>query len=101
VVPRTGLDDVEKRKFVSHRGSNSDPSVFHPVASRYTDYAIVAYIHLQGRNFDSYLRDYEAPYSRRQVLMNLVLGICHPLNAPAASSEVLTVNTSFHEWLDL
>jgi hypothetical protein len=38
--PRAGLDDMEKRKFSPYRYSNSDPSVAHPVASRYTDYAI-------------------------------------------------------------
>jgi hypothetical protein len=35
VDPRTGLDDVEKRKFLPYRDSNSDPSVVQPVASRY------------------------------------------------------------------
>jgi hypothetical protein len=39
--PGTGLDDVEKRKFLPYRDSNSDPSVIQPVASRYTDYAIL------------------------------------------------------------
>jgi hypothetical protein len=38
VDPRAGLDDV-KRKFLTQRDSNSDPSVVQPVASRYTDYA--------------------------------------------------------------
>jgi hypothetical protein len=42
VGPRALLDDVEKRKFLTLRGSNSDPSVVQPVASRYTDYAIPA-----------------------------------------------------------
>jgi hypothetical protein len=37
VDPRTGLDDVEKRKFLTYRDSNSDPSAVQPVASRYTD----------------------------------------------------------------
>jgi hypothetical protein len=35
--PRAGLDDVEKRKFLAIRDSNSDTSVVQPVASRYTD----------------------------------------------------------------
>jgi hypothetical protein len=39
VDPRAGLDDVEKRKFLTYRDSNSDPSVVQPVSSRYTDYA--------------------------------------------------------------
>jgi hypothetical protein len=38
--PRAGLDKVEGRKFWQYRDSNSDPSVFQPVAIRYTDYAI-------------------------------------------------------------
>jgi hypothetical protein len=39
VDPRTGLDNVEKRKFLPYRDPNSDPSVVQPVASRYTYYA--------------------------------------------------------------
>jgi hypothetical protein len=37
VDSRAGLDDVEKRKVLLYRYSNSDPSVVQPVASRYTD----------------------------------------------------------------
>jgi hypothetical protein len=37
VDPRAGLDDEEKRKFLTLPGLNSDPSVVQPVASRYTD----------------------------------------------------------------
>jgi hypothetical protein len=40
VGPRTNVDDVEKKKF--YRDSNSDPSVFQPVASYRTDWAIPA-----------------------------------------------------------
>jgi hypothetical protein len=40
VDPRASLDDVEKRKFLTLPDSNSDPSVVHPIASCYTDYAI-------------------------------------------------------------
>jgi hypothetical protein len=40
VEPRAGLDDVEKRKFLTLPGLELDPSVVQPVASRYTDYAI-------------------------------------------------------------
>jgi hypothetical protein len=39
---RAGLDDVEKRKFLTLPDSNSDPSVVQPVASCYTDCAIPA-----------------------------------------------------------
>jgi hypothetical protein len=39
VGPRAGLDDVEKRKFLTLPGFEHLPSVFQPVASRYTDYA--------------------------------------------------------------
>jgi hypothetical protein len=42
VGPRNGLDSVEREKSWSYRDSNSDPSVVHPVASRYTDCAIPA-----------------------------------------------------------
>jgi hypothetical protein len=35
VSPRTGLDDMEKRKFLTYRDSNSDRSVVQPVARRY------------------------------------------------------------------
>jgi hypothetical protein len=44
VDPRTGLEELEKRKFLTlpgYRDSNSDPSV-QPVASRYIDYATPA-----------------------------------------------------------
>jgi hypothetical protein len=40
VDPRTGLDDLEKRRFLPYWDSNSDPSVVQPVASHYTDYSI-------------------------------------------------------------
>jgi hypothetical protein len=39
VVPRAGLDDVEKRKFLI-LPSNSDPSAVQPVTSHYTDCAV-------------------------------------------------------------
>jgi hypothetical protein len=42
VDPRAGLDDVEKRKFLTLQGLEPRPSVVQPVASRYTDYAIPA-----------------------------------------------------------
>jgi hypothetical protein len=44
VGPRAGLDGMERRKFLTQPGFNSDPSVVQPVASRYTDYAIPAHI---------------------------------------------------------
>jgi hypothetical protein len=42
VYPRAGVDDVEKRTFLTYRDSNSDPSVVQPVASRCTVYAAPA-----------------------------------------------------------
>jgi hypothetical protein len=45
VGPRAGMDNVEKRKFLTPQGTqNSDPSVVQPAASRYTDYAIPALV---------------------------------------------------------
>jgi hypothetical protein len=40
VSPRAGLGNVEKRKFLTLPGLDSDPSVVQPIASRYPDYAI-------------------------------------------------------------
>jgi hypothetical protein len=37
---RAGLDDVEKKQFLTLPGLDSDPSVVQPVARVYTDYAI-------------------------------------------------------------
>jgi hypothetical protein len=42
VGPRAGVDDVEK--FVAYPDANSYPSVIQPVASRYTDYAVIIII---------------------------------------------------------
>jgi hypothetical protein len=42
---RAGLDTVSKRRIPSpRRESNPDHPIFHPVASRYTDWAIPAHI---------------------------------------------------------
>jgi hypothetical protein len=42
VNPRAGLDNMERRKFLTYRDwkSNSDPSFLQPVASRYDECAI-------------------------------------------------------------
>jgi hypothetical protein len=40
VGPRTGLDDIEKRKFLTLPGLELRPIVIQPAASRYTDCAI-------------------------------------------------------------
>jgi hypothetical protein len=42
VGPRAGLDDVEKRKFLTLSGLELRPSAVQPVASRYTDCPIPA-----------------------------------------------------------
>jgi hypothetical protein len=42
VGPSVGLDDVEKQNSWPYRDSHSEPSVFQPAASRYTDWAISA-----------------------------------------------------------
>jgi hypothetical protein len=39
---RAGVDDMEKRKFLTYRDSNFDPWVIQPVASHYTDYVSAA-----------------------------------------------------------
>jgi hypothetical protein len=46
VGPRAGLDDMEKRKFFPYWDSNSDSLVVQPVASRYTYWAIPAFIYV-------------------------------------------------------
>jgi hypothetical protein len=58
VGPRASLDDVEKRKFLTLPGLNSDPFVVQPVASRYTDYAIPARLVLPRASFFMYLELY-------------------------------------------
>jgi hypothetical protein len=40
VGPRTGLDDMERRKSCPYHDLNSDPSAVQPVDSRYTDCSI-------------------------------------------------------------
>jgi hypothetical protein len=40
---RDGLDDLEKRKFLTLPGLELYPSVVQPVASRYTEYVIPAH----------------------------------------------------------
>jgi hypothetical protein len=42
VRPRTGVDDMERRKSYPYRHSNSDPSPLELVDSRYTDRVIPA-----------------------------------------------------------
>jgi hypothetical protein len=42
VDSRAGLDDMEKRQFLILPGLNCNPSVVHPVASRYIDLATLA-----------------------------------------------------------
>jgi hypothetical protein len=45
VDPRAGVDNLEKRKFLTLPGLELDPSVVQPVASRYTDCTIPAREH--------------------------------------------------------
>jgi hypothetical protein len=45
---RAGLDDVGSKNSCPHRDWNCDLSVVQPVASRYTDCAIPAYIMAEG-----------------------------------------------------
>jgi hypothetical protein len=57
--PRAGLDDVEKRKFLTLPGLNSDPSVVQPIANRHTDCAIPAPVRrLQEMKSDGPWRKY-------------------------------------------
>jgi hypothetical protein len=42
--PQAGLDYVEKRTYLTLLALNSEPSIVHSVASRYTDYALPAQI---------------------------------------------------------
>jgi hypothetical protein len=39
---RAGVDDVEKRKFLTYRDSNPNPLIIQPVVSRCTVYTILA-----------------------------------------------------------
>jgi hypothetical protein len=48
--PRTGLDDVERRKSCPYRDSKSDPSAVQPVASRCTDSAFRIFVYPQKLN---------------------------------------------------
>jgi hypothetical protein len=50
---RAGLDDVEKRKFLTLPDSNSDFSVVQPVANRYTDCAI-RYQHYHHHHYHNF-----------------------------------------------
>jgi hypothetical protein len=63
VDPKVGLDDVEKRKFLHCQDSNSDPSVFQPVASRYTAYAIPAHYE-------------ECSYKSINLFVYLIINLC-------------------------
>jgi hypothetical protein len=47
VDPRTGLDDMQKRKFLTLPGIKLLHLVVQPVARRYTYYAIPAYVHFK------------------------------------------------------
>jgi hypothetical protein len=47
VGSRSGLDDLEKRKFLTLSGLKLDTSVVQPVASRYTDYATTAPLYVE------------------------------------------------------
>jgi hypothetical protein len=42
VGPRTGHNEVEKRKFLTLPGLELNPPVIPPIASRYTDYTVLA-----------------------------------------------------------
>jgi hypothetical protein len=46
VDPRAKLDDVEKRTFMTIRTRTPTSSIVQPVASHYTDYAILAPKHV-------------------------------------------------------
>jgi hypothetical protein len=49
VYPRAGLNDVEKRQFLTLPGNELRPSVVQPVAIHYTDYAMSAPQHVGKR----------------------------------------------------
>jgi hypothetical protein len=61
VDPRAGLDDVEKRKFLTLPGLELRTSVFQPVASRYTDYA------LEESKYGSFINFYLLYFSRNEL----------------------------------
>jgi hypothetical protein len=67
VDPRAGLDDVEKRKFLTLPGLKLDPSVVQPVVCRYTAYTIPAPLDAMGKIKISfpYGRPYPSCYTDR------------------------------------
>jgi hypothetical protein len=68
VGPRAGVDDVEKRKFLTLRGSNSDLSVIQPVASCCTDYANPAPVQKQGTCRNSPLNQSSLSTSLKRII---------------------------------
>jgi hypothetical protein len=65
VGPRTGLEDVGRRKSCPYRDSNSDPLAVQHVASRYTDCAIALIIFIYGLFNDAFNRSDYIVYNDR------------------------------------
>jgi hypothetical protein len=94
VDPRTGLDDVEKeKKSCPYWDSNSDPSVFEPVTSRYTDCAIPA---LGGHLIDVLFRNLLGWLRKIFKASDGITGV--PLDVPKKGQESYRYANSFRNF---
>jgi hypothetical protein len=92
VNPRAGLDDVEKRKFLTLLGFELLPSVVQPVSSRCTDYAIPAHNNENETENNNFIIVFKYPVALMYLLYTYFLPkcsllSCHPYTAETCSEE--------------